>query len=77
MILECFSEDDAIFLQGMLEGMTNVEAEAYSQLRKMGASKLKKVILILTPLLRSSQQSLSVNDILDLKFCKESAQSLT
>ena len=35
-------EDDAIFLQGMLEGMTNIEAEAYSQLRQMGASKLRK-----------------------------------
>ena len=36
-------DDDVAFLQGMLEGMTNIEAEAYSQLGKMGASKLKKV----------------------------------
>ena len=40
------AEDDAVFLQGMLEGMTRIEAEAYTKLASMGASKLKKVFLV-------------------------------
>ena len=40
------AEDDAVFLQGMLEGMTRIEAEAYTKLANMGASKLRKVFLV-------------------------------
>lgn len=36
--------DDALFLQGMLESLARIEGEAYSLLRRMGASPLKEVV---------------------------------
>lgn len=35
--------DDALFLQGMLEGIAAIEARSYALLRSMGASPLSKV----------------------------------
>ena len=37
------AESDAEFLQGMLEGIAGVEARAYAQLARMGASPLTEV----------------------------------
>ncbi|KXZ44544.1 hypothetical protein GPECTOR_65g162 [Gonium pectorale] len=37
-------EDDAVFLQGLLEGMASVEAAAYRRLAEMGASPLQEVL---------------------------------
>lgn len=37
------SENSVVFLQGMLEGMARIEAEAYALLTKLGASELRQV----------------------------------
>ncbi|GLI67893.1 hypothetical protein VaNZ11_012217 [Volvox africanus] len=37
-------DDDAEFLQGLLEGISQIEAAAYSRLAAMGASPLKEVV---------------------------------
>ncbi|GIL57680.1 hypothetical protein Vafri_12808 [Volvox africanus] len=37
-------DDDAVFLQGLLEGISQIEAAAYSRLAAMGASPLKEVV---------------------------------
>lgn len=42
--LEPRPQDDALFLQGMLESISRVEAEAFDLLAKLGASKLKEVV---------------------------------
>jgi D-ribulokinase len=37
------SENSVVFLQGMLEGMARIEAEAYALLTRLGASELRRV----------------------------------
>ncbi|GIL90925.1 hypothetical protein Vretimale_17123 [Volvox reticuliferus] len=37
-------DDDAVFFQGLLEGISQIEAAAYSRLAAMGASPLKEVV---------------------------------
>jgi D-ribulokinase len=37
------SENPVVFLQGMLEGMARIEAEAYALLARLGASELRRV----------------------------------
>jgi D-ribulokinase len=37
------SENSVVFLQGMLEGMARIEAEAYALLTRLGASELRQV----------------------------------
>lgn len=40
------ADSDVQFLHGMLEGMANIEARAYSLLRELGAAPLTKVLTI-------------------------------
>ncbi|GBF88954.1 xylulose kinase [Raphidocelis subcapitata] len=42
--LEPRPADDAVFLQGLLESMARIEGEAYSLLRRLGASPLREVV---------------------------------
>ena len=37
------ADDDATFLQGLLEGIADVEMQAYLLLREMGATPVKQV----------------------------------
>lgn len=37
------ADDDAKFLHGIFEGMTNIEGDAYDLLKRMGASSLTEV----------------------------------
>ncbi|PNH07671.1 hypothetical protein TSOC_005809, partial [Tetrabaena socialis] len=37
-------DDDAVFFQGILEGIADIEAAAYGRLAEMGASPLKEVL---------------------------------
>jgi sugar (pentulose or hexulose) kinase len=39
-------DDDALFFQGLLEGIAAIEALAYDRLRQLGAPPLKRVISI-------------------------------
>jgi len=45
-ITEPRPEDDAVFLQGLLEGIANIEALAYEKLETLGAPALKKVLTV-------------------------------
>lgn len=39
-------EDDAVFLQGLLEGVAQIERDAYAQLAELGATPVKKVLTV-------------------------------
>ena len=41
------ADDDAMFLQGLLEGIASIEAEGYALLDILGASAVTKVTLII------------------------------
>ena len=45
-ILSLAAESDVQFLHGMLEGMANIEARAYSLLTELGAAPLTKASLL-------------------------------
>ena len=42
-----YAESDAVFLQGLLEGVARIEAESYQLLQQLGATPVKKVANLL------------------------------